>query len=174
MLGIVLGLCSALTWGVAGLVGTRATRLLGTNRSMAWSTITGLCVVLVPAIITGPRSMPSTSTLLWLATGAVGSMFGLWTMMLAYRNGALSVVAPIIAGQGAVIAVVDVLLGNPLGKTTGVLLIVATLGAAIVVRGTRTLEGPRQTAPIAVVASVASAICFGVGLYAAAQAADEV
>ena len=64
MLGIVLGLCSALTWNVAGLVGTRATRLLGTNRSMAWSTITGLLVVLVPAIITGPRSLPSTSTLL--------------------------------------------------------------------------------------------------------------
>jgi drug/metabolite transporter (DMT)-like permease len=83
-------------------------------------------------------------------------------------------VAPIIACQGAVIAVVDVLLGNPLGVTTGVLLIVATLGAAIVVRGTRTLEGPRQTAPIAVVASVASAVCFGVGLYAAAVAADEV
>jgi drug/metabolite transporter (DMT)-like permease len=174
MLGIVLGLCSALTWGVAGLVGTRATRLLGTNRSMAWSTITGLLVVLVPAIITGPRSLPSTSTLLWLATGAVGSMFGLWTMMLAYRHGALSVVAPIIACQGAVIAVVDVILGNPLSTTTGVLLVVATVGAAIVVRGTRTIEGPRETTPIAVVASVASAVCFGIGLYAAAVAADEV
>ena len=41
MLGITLGLLSALTWGLAGLVGTTATRLLGTNRSMAWSTITG-------------------------------------------------------------------------------------------------------------------------------------
>lgn len=174
MLGIVLGLCSALTWGLSGLVGTRATRLLGTNRSMAWSTITGFAVVLVPALLTGPHSMPGTSTLLWLAAGALGSMFGLWTMMLAYRHGALSVVAPIIACQGVVIAVVDVVLGNPLGATTGVLLIVATLGAAIVVRGTRTLEGPRQTAPVAVMASVASAVCFGIGLYAAAVAADDV
>jgi|tagenome__1003787_1003787.scaffolds.fasta_scaffold20857376_2 drug/metabolite transporter (DMT)-like permease len=174
MLGIVLGLCSALTWGLSGLVGTRATRLLGTNRSMAWSTITGFAVVLVPALLTGPHSMPGASTLLWLATGALGSMFGLWTMMLAYRHGALSVVAPIIACQGVVIAVVDVVLGNPLGATTGLLLVVATLGAAIVVRGTRTIEGPRQTAPVAVMASVASAICFGIGLYAAAVAADDV
>jgi drug/metabolite transporter (DMT)-like permease len=174
MLGIVLGLCSALTWGLSGLVGTRATRLLGTNRSMAWSTITGFLVVLVPALLTGPHELPGTTTLLWLAAGALGSMFGLWTMMLAYRHGALSVVAPIIACQGVVIAIVDVALGNPLGPATGLLLVVATVGAGIVVRGTRGLEGPRQTAPIAVIASVASAICFGIGLYAAAVAADDV
>ena len=82
MLGIILGLLSALTWGVAGLIGTKATRLLGTNRCMAWSTIAGFAVVLIPALVTGPHSMPETKTLLWLASGAIGSMFGLWTMML--------------------------------------------------------------------------------------------
>jgi drug/metabolite transporter (DMT)-like permease len=174
MLGITLGLLSALTWGLAGLVGTNATRLLGTNRSMAWSTIAGFAVVLVPAAVTGPHSMPELRTLLWLASGAIGSMFGLWTMMLAYRHGALSVVSPIIACEGAVIAVVNVVLGNPLELATGLLLVIATLGAAIVVHGTRGGEGPRETPPIAIVASVASAVCFGIGLYSAAVAADDV
>ena len=174
MLGITLGLLSALTWGLGGLVGTNATRLLGTNRSMAWSTITGFGVVLIPALVTGPHSLPDTKTLLWLAAGAIGSMFGLWTMMLAYRHGALSVVAPIIACEGAVIAVISVVLGNPLELLTGLLLLVATLGAAIVVHGTRSGEGPRQTPPIAIAASVASAVFFGIGLYSAAVAADDV
>ena len=174
MLGITLGLLSALAWGLAGLVGTNATRLLGTNRSMAWSTIAGFAVVLVPALVTGPHSMPGTKTLLWLASGAIGSMFGLWTMMLAYRHGALSVVAPIIACEGAVIAVVNVVLGNPLELSTGLLLVIATVGAAIVVHGTRGGEGPRETPPIAIVASVASAVFFGIGLYSAAVAADDV
>jgi drug/metabolite transporter (DMT)-like permease len=174
MLGITLGLLSALAWGLAGLVGTNATRLLGTNRSMAWSTITGFGVVLIPALVTGPHSMPETKTLLWLASGAIGSMFGLWTMMLAYRHGALSVVAPIIACEGAVIAVVNVALGNPLEVATGLLLVIATLGAVIVVHGTRGGEGPRETPPIAIVASVASAVFFGIGLYSAAVAADDV
>lgn len=174
MLGIVLGLLSALVWGVAGLVGTRATRLLGTNRSMAWSTITGFGVVLVPALLTGPDELPSTRTLLWLCSAALGSMFGLWTMMLAYRTGALSVVAPIIACEGAVIAVINVVLGNPLDPTTAALLIIATVGAAIVVRGTRASEGPHETTPTAIIASVSSAVFFGIGLYSAAVAADEV
>ena len=63
MLGIAFGLLSAVTWGLAGLVGTKATRLLGTNRCMAWSTIAGFAVVLVPALVTGPHSMPETKTL---------------------------------------------------------------------------------------------------------------
>jgi drug/metabolite transporter (DMT)-like permease len=101
-------------------------------------------------------------------------MFGLWTMMLAYRHGALSVVSPIIACEGAVIAVVNVALGNPLELTTGLMLVIATVGAAIVVHGTRGGEGPRGTPPIAIVASVASAVFFGIGLYSAAVAADDV
>ncbi len=174
MLGITLGLFSALTWGLGGLVGTNATRLLGTNRTMAWSTITGFIVVLIPALVTGPHTLPEPKTLLWLASGAVGSMFGLWTMMLAYRHGALSVVAPIIACEGAVIAVMSVVLGNPLELLTGLMLVIATMGAAIVVHGTRGGEGPRETPPIAIIASVASAVFFGIGLYSAAVAADDV
>ena len=174
MLGIILGLLSALTWGVGGLIGTKATRLLGTNRCMAWSTIAGFAVVLIPALVTGPHSMPETKTLLWLASGAIGSMFGLWTMMLAYRHGALSVVSPIIACEGAVIAAMSVILGNPLELVTGLLLVLATVGAAIVVRGTRGGEGPRETPPIAIIASVTSAVFFGIGLFSAGVAADDV
>jgi drug/metabolite transporter (DMT)-like permease len=95
-------------------------------------------------------------------------------MMLAYRHGALSVVSPIIACEGAVIAVVSVTLGNPLELATGILLVVATLGAVIVVHGTQGGEGPRETPPIAIAASVASAVFFGIGLYSAAVAADDV
>jgi drug/metabolite transporter (DMT)-like permease len=174
MLGITFGLLSALAWGLAGLVGTNATRLLGTNRTMAWSTIAGFSVVLVPALLTGPHSLPETRTLLWLVSGGVGSLLGLWTMMLAYRHGALSVVAPIIACEGAVIAVMSVALGNPLELGTGILLVVATVGAVIVVHGTRGGEGPRETPPIAIVAAVTSAVFFGIGLYSAAVAADDV
>jgi drug/metabolite transporter (DMT)-like permease len=174
MLGIAFGLLSALAWGFAGLVGTNATRRLGTNRTMAWSAIAGFAVVLVPALLTGPHSLPETKTLLWLASGGVGSLLGLWTMMLAYRHGALSVVAPIIACEGAVITVMSVALGNPLELLTGVLLLVATLGAAIVVNGTRGGEGPQKTPPIAIVASVTSAVFFGIGLYSAAVSADDV
>lgn len=174
MLGITFGLLSAISWGLAGLVGTKATRLLGTNRCMAWSTIAGFAVVVVPALVTGPHSMPETKTLLLLTSGAIGSLFGLWTMMLAYRHGALSVVSPIIACEGAVIAAMSVILGNPLELVTGLLLLIATLGAAIVVHGTRGGEGPRETPPIAIIASVASAVFFGIGLYSAAVAADDV
>jgi drug/metabolite transporter (DMT)-like permease len=42
------------------------------------------------------------------------------------------------------------------------------------VRGTRGGEGPRETPPIAIIASVTSAVFFGVGLYSAAVAADDV
>ena len=173
--GILLGLCSAIAWGTSGLVGTRASRAIGTNRAMAWGTVSGFAIVLVPALLTGPHDVPGGRTLAWLIVGAVGSMLGLWTMLLAYRSGSLSLVAPVIACQGAVIAVIDVALGNPLRVVTAVLLALATVGAVIVVRGSSGDEasGPGMP-PLAIAASVGSAVFFGIGLYAASVAADDV
>ena len=176
MLGLVLGLCSALVWGTSALVGARSTRALGTRVSFAWGIVASLAVVAVPAVLTAPHHWPSSGTIAWVGIGAVGSFLGLFTMLHAYRTGAISVVAPIIACEGAVVAAFDVLDGGVLRGSTATLLAAATIGAAVVARGTRTDDpgAPASTPPVALASALAAATFYGVGLYGAAAASAEV
>ncbi len=172
MTGVILGLLSALSWGVSGLVGNRSTRALGTSTSLAFGTIAGFAVVVVPALVTAPGSIPSRSTLIWLGVGATFALLGLWTMLNAYNRGALSVVSPLIACQGAAIAGFEAIFHGAVSPTTWALVVTATVGAGVVARGTR--GGSEHTPPIALVSAVLAALCLGLSLFANATAADEV
>jgi drug/metabolite transporter (DMT)-like permease len=170
--GIVLGLMSALAWGFSALVGRSSTRALGTSTSLAAGTVAGFTVVLVPALLTAPDGMPASATLGWLAAGASCALLGLWTMLYSYNHGALSVVSPLIACQGATIAAFSAVFGSPLSAATWALVVVATAGAAIVARGTP--GGAENTGAAALAAAVGAAVFFGFSLYANATAAADV
>jgi drug/metabolite transporter (DMT)-like permease len=170
--GIVLGLLSALAWGFSGLVGRTSTRALGTSTSLAAGTVAGFAVVLVPALLTAPGSLPASSTLGWLAAGASFALLGLWTMLYSYNHGELSVVSPLIACQGATIAAFAAIFGGPLSTATWVLVVIATAGAVIVARGTP--GGAESTGPAALAAALGAAVFFGFSLYANATAAADV
>jgi drug/metabolite transporter (DMT)-like permease len=174
LLGLLLGLAGALAWGFSGLVGSRSTRLIGTTASLAWGILAGFAVVVAPALWTVPRHRPPESAMVWLAVGGVASFLGLWTMLQAYRTGALAIVAPIIATEGAVIAVLDVAFGGALSPVRAVMLALATLGVVVVARGQAATDGGVATPPVAIVAAVAAALLYGVGLFAAAEAASDV
>jgi drug/metabolite transporter (DMT)-like permease len=170
--GILLGLLSALAWGFSALVGRRSTRALGTSTSLAAGTVAGFVVVLGPALATAPSGVPAGSTMGWLAAGASCALLGLWTMLYSYNHGALSVVSPLIACQGATIATFSALFGSPLSPATWALVLIATAGAAVVARGTP--GGAETTGPRALAAAVGAAVFFGFSLFANATAAADV
>src|SRR5439155_6825191 len=114
---------------------------------------------------------PRSSALGWLAASGFGNVVGLGLVYSAVRHGKIGVVAPIASTEGAVAAVMAVVLGEHLsagvGTTLGVVVVGIVLAAAA--RGT---EGrtPRRS----VVLACGAALSFGVSIYATGRVSQEL
>jgi drug/metabolite transporter (DMT)-like permease len=128
---IVGGLGAALLWAAATLCSSRSSRMLGSRVVLGWVILVGFAVGLPIAIASpGPASIePSTVGLLLLA--GLCYVLGLQAAYAALRVGKVSIVAPIVATEGAVAAVIAVALGDPLSLAAAVMLGVIVVGVVL-------------------------------------------
>lgn len=131
MTAILAGLGAAALWATATLCSSRSSRMLGSRVVLAWIMIVGVAVGLPVAIASPPPTTvaPSTFALLLLA----GSCYvvGLQLTYAALRVGKVSIVAPIVSTEGAVAAVVSVVLGDPIGVIAGITLVAIAAGIVL-------------------------------------------
>ena len=202
VVAIIGGLGAAVLWAAATLCSSRSSRMLGSRVVLGWVMIVGLIVSLpVAALSPGPAALePSTLVLLGLAGICYAS--GLQLTYAALRIGKVSIVAPIVATEGAVAALIAVALGEPLGVAAGAMLAVIAAGVVLStlepgrtdvaagdfdlvadaiddpVVGDRTVPTATGERPIdtrrAAIYSIAAALFFGVGLVAAGRSASLV
>lgn len=189
---IVGGLGAAILWALATLVSSRSSRLIGSRVVLAWVMIVGVAVGLPVGIVSGtPTDIPPGVPFLLLLAGLCYAA-GLSVTYAALAIGKVGIVAPIVATEGAVAALIAVVLGDPLGASAGALLGVIALGIVLssldrpgptvpagdiaigvddgpLVRGSQPDES-RATRRAALLA-VAAALIFGVGLVAGGKAA---
>ena len=105
MLAALLGLTSALSWGIGDFAGGLASRKVGAYRTVMYGEAIGLIFILLALPFTD-EPFPDSHTLKWsIAAGIVGAI-GLIAFFEAMRTGRISVVAPISALMGAIIPVV--------------------------------------------------------------------
>lgn len=174
MTAVVLGLMTALLWAVSTVSSSRSVRLLSQYSVVAWAMIIGLTVTLPFALATGVPPELSGSNLVWFALAGAGNVVGLLIAYAALKVGKVGLVAPIIACEGAVAAVVSALLGESIAP-----LVVLALG--IIVIGVVVSSVAPDPAPIeheqpvraAVLATVA-AVVFGLGLFATGHLSGEL
>lgn len=197
MIAILGGLGAAALWATATLCSSRSSRMLGSRVVLAWVMIVGVVVGLPLAIASpGPATLePSTLALLGLA--GVCYVVGLQLTYAALRVGKVSIVAPIVATEGAVAALIAVALGDRIGPLAALMLAVIAGGvvlstlepgrtdvpagdfdlvadaidepgtAAAASKGAERPVDARRTALL----SVGAALVFGVGLVAAGKSA---
>lgn len=107
MLGIVLALCSSLSWGVSDFIGGLQARRLPLARVMLVGQASGLIWLSVILLALG-RGAPSLAHLLPAAAGGLSGLVGLTSFYRGLAVGTMSIVAPISATGVAVPVIVGV------------------------------------------------------------------
>jgi drug/metabolite transporter (DMT)-like permease len=194
VIAIIGGLGAAIMWATATLASSRSSRVIGSRVVLAWVMIVGTIVGLPIALVTGVPTDVSPDAIFLLLVAGVCYSGGLYSAYRALTVGKVSIVAPIIATEGAIAALIAVALGDAIGAVSGVFL--ALIAAGVVMSA---IEPARPEVPIhdieiaadapdmptpgslqtsdtrqAVLLSVAAAVIFGVGLVAAGTAASLV
>ncbi len=131
MIAIIGGLGAAALWATATIVSSRSSRMVGSRVVIGWVMLVGLIVGLPIAVASSePAQVTPTAVGLLLVTG-ICYVGGLNLTYAALSIGKVSVVAPIVATEGAIAAAIAVLLGDTIGLTAGAMLIVIACGVVL-------------------------------------------
>ena len=196
MIAILGGLGAAAMWAAATASSSRSSRMMGSRVVLGWVMLIGVVAGLPLAIASpGPETLaPSTIALVLL--GGTCYVIGLGLAYAALQIGKVSIVAPILATEGGVAALIAVALGDRIGLVSGAMLVLIAIGVVLSTLDRSTtdvaagdidlvadaLEGPPspmsatpRLAPGAARRSAllagAAALIFGVGLVATGRAA---
>jgi drug/metabolite transporter (DMT)-like permease len=189
---IVGGLGAAILWAGATLASSRSSRMLGSRVILAWIMVVGIVIGLPIGLASGvPAEITPASSALLLVAGLCYAG-GLYAAYTALTVGKVGIVAPIVATEGAVAAVIAVALGVVLSSIEPARPDVIAGDfeiAADAIDGPPPLpepvaiaiEVPAATAPShvedtrrAALLAVLAAAIFGVGLVATGKAAVDV
>jgi drug/metabolite transporter (DMT)-like permease len=168
MVAILGGLGAAMSWAIATLMSSRSSRMIGPISVLGWVMAVGWLAAVGPALIAAPVPLQPWQVGALIATGLSHNV-GLLLAYGALSIGRVSIVAPIVATEGALAALLSVGLGEPLAISTTILLAAIAVGV-VLAAAERSADQP--TAPSlgaepgrrAVLLAVAAALTFSVGL----------
>lgn len=131
MIAIVGGLGAAILWALATVASSRSSRMLGSRVVLAWIMIVGTVIGVPIALATPlPTTLAPETPFLLLLAGLCYSG-GLYAAYRALTVGKVSIVAPIVATEGGVAALIAVALGDPLAASAGILLALIAVGVVL-------------------------------------------
>jgi drug/metabolite transporter (DMT)-like permease len=173
MVAILGGLGAALSWAIATLVSSRSSRMIGPMSVLGWVMAVGLVAAIVPALLARPvvLGVPELAGLI-----AIGLSHNLG-LLLAYKAlsiGRVSIVAPIMATEGALAALLSVAFGEPLTGAMAILLAAISVGVVLAAAErsadatTPAVDDPLRSRRAAIFA-ISAALTFSVGLLLAGR-----
>jgi drug/metabolite transporter (DMT)-like permease len=152
---VLLGLSASLSYSLHDLIMVKVTRLSRPLTGMFWVFCSSLVIMLPIALIVDglPHGGAQWQALGFAAVGGVFYVAALLALLRGFAVGALSLVAPLAALEGAFAAVYSLLTGEPIGVVTGAALVLAVAGAvtaSFVPRGSATrVDGQGEGVPAA-------------------------
>ena len=170
MLTVVLGLGTALLWGLPDVPLAVAVRRVGATAVLAGSLLFGTVLVAPVGLFVDTPEWTERGLLLAAATGILtASAYGL--AYNAFARAPVSIVTPIISCEGAAAAAIAIAAGEHLSTGMAILLACCVLGVVLVGTAGRTAERVSTTG---VMIAVVGALVWGLVLYLAAKTTDEL
>jgi len=166
LLTVLLGLTAAGCWGIPDVWLAQATRRLGAFPTVFGSVLIGIVVIAPAGLFVDLPGWKTRGVLLAALVGALTAC-GYQAGFTAFRHGAVSIVAPIIACEGAVAAAISIAAGEKLRAAVLGLLGLAVVGVVLAAMG----EGGGRAG--AVPAAVAAGI-WGVILALSGPVSDDL
>ena len=164
-MAIVLGLVSALAWGVSDFLSRTTTHALGAFRAQMWAQLWGMILLSVVVVAHGDlaraRAVTDVSAWVWLGVFSVVVSVAVLTLFRAFAQGALAIVAPITGAYGAVTVVLSLIAGVHLDGMRAAGL--ASLGVGVVlasIEGGPSTPDRSRVAP-GVLWAIVAALLFG-------------
>jgi drug/metabolite transporter (DMT)-like permease len=171
MIAILGGLGAAVAWATATLCSSRSSRVIGPAPVVAWVMLVGLVVTVPFALASGIPDGLYGDPGLWLAASAGGNVAGLLLVYAALRGGQVALVAPLVATEGAIAAVIAIVAGEPVAPAAaGTIMLIAAGVALSSVRAENAAAVANSNQVQAPLLALAGATFFGVSLYATARA----
>ncbi len=164
---ILVGLAVAVCWGLPGVALARATRSVGSTATVIGAIAIGLAVTFPLAFFVDLPDISLRGALLILLMGTL-TLIGYLVAFSAFRVGKVSVVAPIIACEGAIAAVIAIAFGESMDQRVLIFLPIAVIGVVLAA-----MNGSSEGTGGVMRASIA-AVIWGFVLVLAAPVADEV
>lgn len=173
MVSIVFGLLTAAFFASSSLLSSRSVKIIGSASSLAWAMLVGLIITTPFAFASGVPTNLGVS-LPWMAAAGLGNVVGILLAGFALRVGKVGVVAPILATEGAIAAVIAAVLGESIAPIVAFFLMVIVGGIVLsaVAPDPEPLEHERPLYAVAL--STVAAACFGVSLFAAGNLSDQL
>ena len=174
-MGIVLGILSALIWGVASVAGSLGSRQIGSRRLIGWGLILGMALAVPLALRSGAPGTIDLRIGFWLLVVAGTMVGGMGCVYLGVQRGSISIVAPISALYGGVAALLAILGGEPVTLLAVGSLVLAVVGGACAASGSTAdpaaLHGNQRSAALF---AAGAAVLWGIQLYASSQIQAEL
>ena len=167
-MAILGGFLAAMSWATATLASSRSSRMIGPLSVLGWVMAVGWLAAIGPALIAAPTDLDLAEVIGMIIVGLSHNV-GLLLAYAALSEGRVSIVAPITATEGALAAVLSVILGETLAPSTAILLAVIAVGVVLAAYE-RSADRPESpvTAPLrnrrAALLAFAAALTFSVGL----------
>jgi drug/metabolite transporter (DMT)-like permease len=134
LLTVLLGLTAAVCWGAPDVWLAQATRNLGAFPVAFGAILIGLAVIAPVALFVELPDWTARGVLLALLVGGL-TVLGYLVGFTAFRHGAVSIVAPIIACEGAVAAAISIAAGETVDASIFTLLVLAVIGVVLAAMG---------------------------------------
>lgn len=134
MIGALLGIGAALTWGTADFIARFTSRDIGPGRSLFGAMLLGAVLLTVGLPLSPDRLTPGPAALLLSIAGGTLNMSGLLILYAALARGPVTVVAPVIASHPALAVGLLLFLGVMPGPVQWLGMLVTMAGLLMLTR----------------------------------------
>jgi drug/metabolite transporter (DMT)-like permease len=163
---IIFGLGTAVFFACSTLLSDRAVRRIDPWSVVAWVTFFGLIWTTPFLFASGVPEALDANVARWMAVSGLGNVGGLVLAAFALRIGKVGVVAPIVAAEGAIAAVVAAALGESIAPIIAFFLLLIVIGVIIAAAGPDPAPIENERPLLAALLATAAALSFGLSLFA--------